>query len=172
MLVELFTGRQPYTDLIGLHPAQVRSYSRVAPLTLTLTPTPTVAEQLVLKITQGLRPNITDLPPSLQYIVAECLDENTALRPSFSELVPRLERMKAPDGSFNGFGSDEQWASPLTQSATATTSSIDGYQSWQMPHTGDEDILLLATAVEPGGLDDTPQGVHHSSDDEQSIQEV
>ena len=45
-------------------------------------------------VNEGLRPpEAEDLPPALQQLVFDCWNETPALRPPFSEIVSRLQRI-------------------------------------------------------------------------------
>ena len=43
---------------------------------------------------EGLRPSIEELPPGLEQLVQDCWNEEPALRPAFTEIVVRLERLR------------------------------------------------------------------------------
>ena len=50
--------------------------------------------QITLEIMKGLRPDTSMLPPSLANLVYECWNDNPRLRPSFSEIIYRLRRLR------------------------------------------------------------------------------
>mmetsp|Transcript_5401 Transcript_5401/g.20565 ORF Transcript_5401/g.20565 Transcript_5401/m.20565 type:complete len:523 (-) Transcript_5401:50-1618(-) len=74
VLVELYTGRPAYHSLSeeGASDAQLM-YKIVA---------------------EGLRPDLSDMPHALQELVADCLCQEAAMRPSFDELHRRLKRLQ------------------------------------------------------------------------------
>jgi serine/threonine protein kinase len=102
VLVELFTGIPPYSDIVNLHPAQVLVWQwQWQWHGATLLTRACRLQQLVLRITtQGLRPNLGELPNILRQLVTECIDDNVAHRPSFSEIAARLDRMKDAGNSY------------------------------------------------------------------------
>lgn len=51
--------------------------------------------QLMYQIAnEGLRPSIEELPPGLEQLVQDCWNEEPTLRPAFTEIVVRLERLR------------------------------------------------------------------------------
>ena len=71
LLLEIYSGNIPYSDL------------------------PLNQAQLMYKIiSEGLRPAMGALPAPLQLLIQDCWDENAPLRPSFSEVIVRLDRLK------------------------------------------------------------------------------
>lgn len=73
-LVELYTGRYPYSE------DAYKSWNNA---------------QLMFRIIQdGIRPDVSELPGTLQQLVLDCLSSDPRLRPTFPEIVVRLRRMQ------------------------------------------------------------------------------
>lgn len=70
VIVEIYTGMSPYSD------EKINRF------------------QLNMKIINGLKPDISKLPPTLAQLVQDCWDPKPKLRPSFSEILSRLRRLK------------------------------------------------------------------------------
>jgi hypothetical protein len=73
LLVETYTCRPPYSE------EEFQNVNQA---------------QLMFKILHdGLRPPTDDLPPALVQLVRDCWNGQPSLRPSFSEIVIRLQRL-------------------------------------------------------------------------------
>ena len=84
LLVELFTGNKPYNFPIS-------------------------QQQLILKICQeNLRPDTSLLSVPISELVNDCWDEDAELRPSFSEIILRLRRLRDVKSSDTISGSYSQ----------------------------------------------------------------
>jgi len=71
LLVEIFTGKPPYSDHTSVNHVV-----------------------LVNEILSGLRPDISALPPELCELITQCWDENPNNRPPFSDIVTRLKYLR------------------------------------------------------------------------------
>lgn len=77
LLYEIFSGNKPYSDgeLSAMNQAQ-----------------------LMYKIIEDhARPNISTFDVALQQLIRDCWDLDSRLRPSFSEIIVRLRRLKLKD---------------------------------------------------------------------------
>lgn len=75
ILVELYTGRRPYTG-----PGFEDVHNQI---------------QLIYRIlNEALRPDTSGLPQALLQLVFDCWNEEPDLRPSFSEIIVRLRRLR------------------------------------------------------------------------------
>jgi serine/threonine protein kinase len=76
ILVEVYTGEPPYT---GPEFDNIRNQV-----------------QLIYQITKkNLRPSTEGLPPALAHLVQDCFNDDPELRPSFSEIIVRLRRLRS-----------------------------------------------------------------------------
>jgi serine/threonine protein kinase len=76
ILVEVYTGNPPYT---GEEFDSIRNQA-----------------QLIYQITKkNLRPSTDELPPALAHLIHDCWSEDPELRPSFSEIIVRLRRLRS-----------------------------------------------------------------------------
>mmetsp|Transcript_7869 Transcript_7869/g.33103 ORF Transcript_7869/g.33103 Transcript_7869/m.33103 type:complete len:407 (+) Transcript_7869:216-1436(+) len=88
ILVELYTGRRPYTG-----PAYEDIHNQI---------------QLIYRIlNENLRPDTTGLPQALLQLVYDCWNEEPDLRPSFSEIIVRLRRLRTLQLNSMDFYPDE-----------------------------------------------------------------
>ena len=55
----------------------------------------TVERQLVMKVLEGTRPDVGELPVALVQLIRDCVDPDPKLRPGFIEIEQRLSRMRA-----------------------------------------------------------------------------
>ena len=77
VLWEIFTGNRPYED------DEYRTMNQ--------------AQLCYHIVDKHARPSLQGLHPSLQQLISDCWDVDPRLRPSFSEAVIRLRRMKFED---------------------------------------------------------------------------
>lgn len=92
--------------------------------------------QLVYNIVNGLRPSLEGIPDELQQLIVDCWNEVPQIRPSFTEIVLRLQRLKnltAPD-KFSSFPTDP---AVVDDNNSETATPIDFAQD-----SGESDSLL------------------------------
>lgn len=99
VLVELFTGKYPYTE------EEFGSLNQI---------------QLVFQICQNeARPSTASLPASLQQLIFDCWNRNTTLRPSFMEIIARLRRIEEFEAKNSTLSSTGSSSSSIPLSPTA-----------------------------------------------------
>jgi len=70
----------------------------------------------------NLRPSVEGIPPGLEQLILDCWNDDPRLRPSFSEIVVRLRRLRTPTST-----SDESVLGLQSQSASTLNSSREDF---------------------------------------------
>lgn len=75
LLVEIYTGKRPYTS------EKYANFNQ--------------AQLMYQIVNNGARPDISFIPAGLQQLIADCWAEDLRLRPSFTEIIVRLRRLNS-----------------------------------------------------------------------------